>query len=699
MVAAPRLKGPLPTPIRTWSLLIALVWLAGCAPSQVETQAETPIYLDDLDAILERGYIRYGRQTWAGFDSLPQEGLPLQAYYRLAEDFALQHNLEARWVDIDDFVALLDSASNGQVDVVVNNVTITDARQLRYGFTLPLTYSEEWLIGRAGVAFESLAAGASRLGVPEGTAYLETIAATPELASLDLVRLSSVMLPDEVVDGIGSGDYDVTLMDAGSARYIVDRDPAVARLWTAPIRRQLAWVVRPENELLRARLNRFLTEQHIGGRRAVVDRQDLPGIKSAGTLRMLTITGPQTFFLWRGELLGFEYELLKHFAEEQDLRLEVVIAPDRESLISHIEEGRADVLAAAVTVTDARVLAGYHFTDPYMFVDVVVVTASTNPVPQTLEALADRVVYLNPGTSHWQRLSELGVPMVAVTDNTEVVLDRVRQGEYDVTVTDSHLLSIEQAYDEGLSKGLVVTENTPIAWVVHPEHVELEAALNEFTKRYYRGLTYNLLWQKYFGNERRVRRHEKQRIVGTRLSPYDDLVREHISGYDLDWRIVIAQMYQESLFDPKRTSFAGARGLLQVLPRTAAQVGVDPDSLWEPEPNVQAGLRYLDWTHDRFEDSLALSERLWFSLAAYNAGPGHVRDARRLARELGLNPDLWFDNVEQAMLLLSQREYAQRARHGFVRGSEPVKYVRDIRERYRVYVDHFNTLERENPDA
>ena len=250
MVAAPRLKGRLQTPIRTWSLLTALVWLAGCAPPEVENQTDaaeseaqaTAIYLDDLDAILERGYIRYGRQTWAGFDSLPQEGLPLQAYYRLAEDFALQHDLEVRWVDIDDFVALLDSASNGQVDVVVNNITITDARQLRYGFTLPLTYSEEWLIGRAGVAFESLAAGASRLGVPEGTAYLETIAATPELASLDLVRLSSVMLPDEVVDGIGSGDYDVTLMDAGSARYIVDRDPAFARLWTAPIPRQLAWV-------------------------------------------------------------------------------------------------------------------------------------------------------------------------------------------------------------------------------------------------------------------------------------------------------------------------------------------------------------------------------------------------------------------------------------------------------------------------
>lgn len=714
MGAARRLKVTFQTSIRSWALSLALIWQVGCAPptptseageetltaAGVEREASvTPTYLDDLDAILERGYIRFGRQTWAGFDSLPREGLPLDHYYQLAEDFALRHRLEVRWVDIDDFVALLASAANGQVDVVVNNITITDARKLKYSFTLPLTYSEEWLIGRAGLAFDSLSSRASILGLPEGTAYLETFASTPELQSLELARLSSGLLPDEVVDGIGVGDYDLTLMDAGSARYLVERDPAVSHLWTAPELRQLAWVLRPENDKLETALNQFLTEQLISGRRDAVDRQDLAGIKSAGTLRMLTITGPHTFFLWRGELLGFEYELLEQFAEEQGLRLEVVVAPDRASLFPYLQEGRADVLAAAVTITDARVAEGYHFTDPYMFVDEVVVTASTNPVPQSLADLADRVVYLNPATSHWQTLTRLGVPMVAVNDGAEAVLNRVRQGEYDVTVADSHILAIEQAYDEGLSKGLVVTEKTPIAWVIHPQHVELKAALDDFTKRYYRGLTYNLLWQKYFGNERRVRRREKQRIVGTQLSPYDDLVREHISEYDLDWRIVVAQMYQESMFDPKRTSFAGARGLLQVMPRTATQVGVDPDSLWEPDVNVQAGLRYLDWTHDRFEDSLPLSERLWFSLAAYNAGPGHVRDARRLARQRGLNPDVWFNNVEQAMLLLSQPEFNQQARHGFVRGSEPVNYVREIRERYRVYVDHFNTLEAGTPDA
>jgi membrane-bound lytic murein transglycosylase F len=209
----------------------------------------------------------------------------------------------------------------------------------------------------------------------------------------------------------------------------------------------------------------------------------------------------------------------------------------------------------------------------------------------------------------------------------------------------------------------------------------------------YRSKTYNLLWLKYFGNKRRVARHERQRIVGTELSPYDGIVQEHSAAFELDWRMVVAQMYQESKFDPKLTSFAGARGLMQVMPRTATQVGVAEQDLWEPELNIAAGVRYLNWTRERFEDSLPLSDRLWFALAAYNAGPGHVRDARRLARQEGWNADLWFDNVERAMLLLSKPDYARRARYGFVRGQEPVKYVREIRERYRAYVNHLNELD------
>ncbi|MCZ6711068.1 MAG: transporter substrate-binding domain-containing protein, partial [Gammaproteobacteria bacterium] len=332
--------------------MAAVIASAGCGSPSGGRSAQR-IFVGDLAEIEDRGYIRFGRQTWAGFDSLPQEGLSMQSYYQLADEFAQQRGLSTRWVDIDDFVDLLGAPEAGRVDVVINNVTVTESRKQIHGFTIPLTLSDEWLIGRkelSSLNLESEAFQSLTLGIPGGTAYLESVVETAELSGLALEILPSDMLPDEVADGITEQRYDLTLMDAGSARFLVENNLNLKRLWTLPDRRALAWVARRDSPNLLAALNGFLVEQHIGGRPARRDRQDLAGIKASGTMRMLTLTGPHTFFLWRGELLGFEYELLTLFAQEQGVRLEVVLAPDRASLFDNLELDRADVLAAAVTI-------------------------------------------------------------------------------------------------------------------------------------------------------------------------------------------------------------------------------------------------------------------------------------------------------------------------------------------------------------
>ena len=162
-------------------------------------------------------------------------------------------------------------------------------------------------------------------------------------------------------------------------------------------------------------------------------------------------------------------------------------------------------------------------------------------------------------------------------------------------------------------------------------------------------------------------------------------MRKYADKYGFDWRLIAAQMYQESRFDPKAKSFAGAQGLLQVMPRTARFMGFK--EIKKPEDGIHAGVKYLDWVRNRFEPTLPFDERMWFTLAAYNAGHGHVEDARRLARQKGWDGDRWFDNAEKAMLLLSKEKYAAKARYGYVRGIEPVSYVRNIRQRYRAYVE------------
>ena len=132
----------------------------------------------------------------------------------------------------------------------------------------------------------------------------------------------------------------------------------------------------------------------------------------------------------------------------------------------------------------------------------------------------------------------------------------------------------------------------------------------------------------------------------------------------------------------------GARGLFQVMPRTAAEMGFE-SNLEDPEISTHAGVKYLRRLIDRFDAQLPLRQRIRFALASYNAGHGHLSDARRLAREMGWNPDRWFKNVERAMVLLEEPRYHRKARYGYCRGSEPVRYVSEIQLRYDNYVKLF----------
>jgi membrane-bound lytic murein transglycosylase F len=223
--------------------------------------------------------------------------------------------------------------------------------------------------------------------------------------------------------------------------------------------------------------------------------------------------------------------------------------------------------------------------------------------------------------------------------------------------------------------------------MVRKENPALLKAVNAFHKKEYRGLFYNVTYDKYFKNSKQILSHIEERTDNSdsnMLSPYDALVRKHAEHYGFDWRLIVAQMYQESRFDPTARSWAGALGLLQVLPRTAKEFGIK--DLRDPDSGLHAGVQYLNWLFKRFEPELDIGERTWFALAAYNAGVGHVRDARQLAREKGWNPDKWFNNVEKTMLLLSKKKYARLAKHGYVRGHESVKYVRQIRDRYLAYL-------------
>lgn len=634
-----------------------------------------------------------------GLDYLPRQGLPQTEELTLLESFARQHNMSPEYIYVDGYDQLIPRLLAGEGDIIAHNLTVTESRKQQVDFTAPIAYVRELLIARKGEAPENAHDLEGRsVAVHASDSYHETLQTIlgQRFQPPFEIRLVDESMPTEaILNGVARGEYDLAVADSNLVEVVLGYHDELQVAFSLGSVRPIAWAVAPDNDQLLTRLNDFLGQHHLASDEKTLHRDDLDGIKQRKVLRLLTRNNAATYFLWRGELLGFEYELAKRFAEEHDLRLEVVVPPGRDDLIPWLKQGRGDLIAASLTVTPERQSQGVAFSRPYNQVSEILVTRSGDDDLQGPQDLAGRTVVVRPSSSYWESLQKLkkdegiDVTLQAAPEilETEELIDRVARGDYDLTVADSHILDIELTWRDDVQAAFPLGDTRPHGWAVRDGNPQLLAAVNRFLDKEYRGLFYNMTYNKYFKNSKRIRDHVEQRVDSLSagdLSPYDNLARRYAQRYGLDWRLVVSQMFQESRFDPDARSWVGALGLMQVLPRTAKELGLE--NLRDPATGIHAGVKYLDWLMRRFEPQLPIAERTWFALASYNAGIGHVRDARRLARQLGRDPDRWFDNVEHAMLLLATQRYAKKAKHGYVRGHEPVNYVRQIRDRYLAYI-------------
>ncbi|AQQ66587.1 hypothetical protein Mag101_02185 [Microbulbifer agarilyticus] len=671
----------------------------------------------DLAEIHQQGTLRLLAPKGLEEESLPRDGLPTAEWRALAEKFAEQRGLAVQWIYVDNFADLIPALQEGRGDVIAVNFTRTEQRAEQVLYVRPLKYVQEQLITRRkqGSASKPVAAAepvsaSIKVAVRKGSAFEETISELAESSSnksqvsLQAQILDEPISQDELLGGVADGTFAATIIDSNLSAVLLEDFPALKAENLSDRRRAIAWAVRSNAVALGQALNEFLTEEHlVAAQQRNSARRDWAQIKKSKTLRVLTRNHPASYFMWRGELMGFDYDLLKRFAKDHGLRLSMVVPGHDVDLAEALAEGMGDVIAASMTVTDARKQQGLVFTRPYMQVTEQLIAAVDNTqelaVP-VAERLIGQSVAVNPLNSYYSSLEALAALQSDVAESegskpvnilpiqgatTEQLIDAVAEGRYDYTVADSHLVQIEQTYRDDFAVVGDLSEEQDIAWAVRKDQPELLGKLNGFLNKYYRGLFFNVTYNKYFKEEKHIKGKQGQRLRDTtELSPYDPLVRKHAVPADLDWRMVVSQMYQESRFNPKARSFAGARGLMQVMPRTGKQLGIS--DLYHPENSIRAGVSYLGWLEERFPSSLPFDQKIYFSLAAYNAGHGHVRDARVLAKKLGKDPNRWFDNVEEAMLLLSKPQYYKKARFGYVRGREPVNYVREIRDRYFGYL-------------
>ncbi len=627
---------------------------------------------------------------------LPRDAHPVATEEEILEGFAEALDRPLQLIPERRLPQMIERLLAGEADLIAASLTVTEDRHQQLLFSEPYLYTDELLVASSDrQPVQDLARLADwKVCLRPSSSYADTvrILATQGIA-IPTHDLDSAVSTIEALELVADGACDATGVDRYLWNAVAGGFSALHPVAVLAEDRAIAIAGNPNAKELIQLLNQHLVERSLVGDHREVLLDDLPGLAERGRLRMITRNNALTYYLYRGQQMGFEFEMMGKLADSLDLNLEVAVPSGHDELETWLLEGRGDVIASAWTITEER-SDRVEFTRPYQTVDQVVVTRGSETAVKAPRDLNGRTVHVRASSAYAESLRALqdSVPNIALEwvaedIETEEILARVEDGTYDITVCDSNLLNMEQTYGRNLRAAFTLA-TTRLGWAVRPDNPKLLQALNGFIAREYRGLHYNIWRKRYFQSQKQIARarDELRADASGKLSPYDDLIREHAEAHTLDWRLVAAIIYQESRFDPDETSWAGAIGLMQMMPRTGRAMGAK--NLRDPSQAIAAGCRYLRSLIDSFEPALSLATRIRFALASYNAGRGHLMDARWLARRQGFDGDVWYDSVERAMLLLEREAYHSQTRYGYCRGSEPVAYVRNVERWYRVYSQH-----------
>lgn len=433
---------------------------------------------------------------------------------------------------------------------------------------------------------------------------------------------------------------------------------------------------------------------------------DLDSILKRGKLVAVTDFNSTNYFLYRGEPMGFHYELLRAFTEHLGVDLEIITENHLDKAFGLLNNGEADMVAIGLTVSPARKKI-ISFTQPILETRQVLVQHKPRSwksmTGETLERhlirnqlhLAGKTVFVQEHSSHFDRLkalaSEIGdtINIIPVPLESEDLIRNVAGGEIEYTICDENIAIVNATYYPGIDVNTPVSFPQKIAWGVRRDNSErLLSEFNSWMESYRKTSSYNLLYSKYFRNSRSntIVKSDFYSLSTGKISMWDDLIKKASAETGWDWRLIASVMCQESRFDPDVESMAGAYGLMQIMPATGEKFGIDVKS--SPSENVRAGVLYINSLKSIFKDKVPdENERLKFILASYNAGPGHVLDAMKLTEKNGMDPRKWDDNVSVWLLKKADPAYYSDTvvRNGYFRGTESVNFVTEILDRYEHY--------------
>ncbi len=418
----------------------------------------------------------------------------------------------------------------------------------------------------------------------------------------------------------------------------------------------------------------------------------LDQVKQQGELIVATQVGPTTYYRELDRETGFEFELAKSFAAYLDVKLHIVTYDDLGSLLADVKSGKVHMAAAGLTVTPER-STELRFSSPYQQITQELVYRMGSGKPRQIEDLLDRNIVVLANSSHAENLKLLQQEHPHLTwdaiPNASALqlLQQVNDGKADLAVMDSNVFNSYRSLFPELRKAFDIKGPEPLAWAFAGNQdaslytmAELffnqesdSGALEELRIRFFGHRDFDYVGARAFLSH-----------MDNRLNQYEDDFRAAAKEVGLDWRILAAIGYQESLWNPNAISPTGVRGLMMLTERTASEMGVT--NRRDPRQSIFAGARYFRKLYDRLPMEISEPHRTWFALAAYNVGYGHLMDARRLTYSAGENGNDWFSVRERLPMLLQQEIYSNTL-HGYARaGAQSVVYVRNVRRYYDALV-------------
>lgn len=385
------------------------------------------------------------------------------------------------------------------------------------------------------------------------------------------------------------------------------------------------------------------------------------------------------------KMSGFDHALLTKFSDSLNVKLKIVLANSLPELFEKMKDGTIDLIAEETqgyTEYQDRVLASipYHkvaqqvvyrkgSTKPYSFNDITgqLVVAEHSPQNLLLNNIASEYPELT-----WQN---------STTFNQEELLKLVADKEIDYTIADSLTVSLMQRIYPSLTIAFTAIKNQPVCWYfAKQDDKTLVERANQFIKTAQNNETIKQLDSRYFSHMNSFDYVDTRAFIKAiehTLPKYRELFEHHAQKNNFDWRLIAAMAYQESHWNPRAISSTGVRGMMMLTQTTAKSLGVT--NRLNAEQSIRGGTEYLKQMVSRVPKSVPEEERVWFALAAYNMGFGHLLDARRLAVQLGKNPDRWMD-IKQVLPLLSEEEYYTNLKYGSARGYQALHFVRSIQQ-------------------